>query len=169
MVPSSFPRLHLCYVPTVHDRHGQHWGCSARPGCVLHDWGRAHGAAGRDHRHRGGECRGAGCGGSALPQQCYSRSLQQREECIPSLVSTPGFRCPTPGASVAFCLGLEKSRWLGWVEGHCSWVPFSCQMMCKSGGGGAAVRLLGCSHTPLPHPLASFLELKADSWGWVVA
>lgn len=102
-------------------------------------------------------------------KQCYSLSLQQREECIPSLVSTPGFRCPTPGASVAFCLGLEKSRWLGWVEGHCSWVPFSCQMMCKSGGGGAAVRLLGCSHTPLPHPLASFLELKADSWGWVVA
>lgn len=68
-----------------------------------------------------------------------------------------------------FCLGLEKSRCLGWVEGHCPWVPFSCQMRCKSGGGGPAVRSLGCSHTPLPHPLASFLELKADSWGWVVA
>lgn len=61
--------------------------------------------------------------GQHFLKQCYSLSLQQREECIPSLVSTPGFRCPTPGASVAFCLGLEKGG-LGGLKGTVPGCPF---------------------------------------------
>lgn len=57
------------------------------------------------------------CPHQQFPKQRYSRSLQQRELCIPNLVPAQGFRCPTLGASVAFYLlpwsGEEQVSWVG--------------------------------------------------------
>lgn len=82
---------------------------------------------------------------------CYSLSLQQREL---SPLLGPHLLWP-----LLSCLGLEKSKCLGWAEGHCPWVPFSCQIVYRSGVGGLVSDAGLLSH-PLATSSCQFLRIE---------
>ena len=93
-----------------------------------------------------------------LDCRCALRFQQRVLWTTPSLVSTPGFKCPTFAASVVFYLlpwsGEEQVLRVGRkaLPLGTLFLPSSMQEW----GWRIQCQMSGRSHTLLPHPLASF-------------